>query len=59
VDVLPSTCLPSFQKFLDDGSQVELARWSLEAGKKAEQNQAFIPATNYLLEELNSIKQMN
>jgi predicted ATPase len=33
----------------DEGSQVELARLSLEAGKKAEQKSAFIPATNYLL----------
>jgi predicted ATPase len=33
----------------DKGSQVELARLSLEAGKKAEQKSAFIPATDYLL----------
>jgi predicted ATPase len=33
----------------DEGSQVELARLSLEAGKKAEQKSAFIPATNYFL----------
>jgi predicted ATPase len=33
----------------DEGFQVKLARLSLEAGKRAEQKSAFIPATKYFL----------
>jgi predicted ATPase len=43
----------------DKGSQVELARLSLEAGKKAELKSAFIPATSYLLEGIKLLDPTN
>jgi predicted ATPase len=43
----------------DEGSQVELARLSLEAGKKAELKSAFIPATNYFLEGIELLDPTN
>jgi predicted ATPase len=43
----------------DEGSQVELARLSLEAGKKAELKSAFIPATHYLLEGIKLLDPTN
>jgi predicted ATPase len=43
----------------DEGFQVELARMSLEAGKKAELKSAFIPATNYLLEGIQLLDPTN
>jgi predicted ATPase len=43
----------------DEGSQVELTRLSLEAGKKAELKSAFIPATNYFLQGIKLLNPTN